>query len=57
MPLIPVEEEQLLSREDRLGLAEYIISKAKEADRLKDLEKSDLLGTGDLVDLIRKGEK
>ena len=55
MPLTPPQEEQMLSREDRLGLSEYVITKAREANRLAQLEKDELMASENLADLIRKG--
>lgn len=55
LPQLPEEEEQLMSREDRLGLAEYVVKRAKEANRLKELGKDELLASANLADLIKKG--
>ena len=57
MPLTPSQEEQMLSREDRLGLSEYVITKAREANRLAQLEKDELMASENLADLIRKGKR
>ena len=55
MPLTPSQEEQMLSREDRLGLAEYVIMQARKANRLAQLEKDELMASENLADLIKKG--
>ena len=55
MPLTPDQEEQMLSREDRLGLGEYIVAKAREANRLAQLEKDELMASANLADLIKTG--
>ena len=44
-----------MSREDRLGIAEYIIKRAKEANRLKELGQDELLVSENLADLMKKG--
>ena len=54
--MTPAHEEQLLSREDRLGLAEYIVNRAKEANRLKELGRDELQVSENLADLIKKGK-
>ena len=55
MPLTPDQEEQMLSREDRLGLGEYVVAKAREANRLAQLEKDELMASANLADLIKTG--
>lgn len=57
LPLTPVEEEMTMSREDRLAVAEWIIRRAKEANRLKELGKDELLVSENLADLIKKGKE
>lgn len=54
MAQTPEEEQSMMSREDRLGLAEYIIKRAKEANRLKELGQDELLVSENLADLIKK---
>ena len=55
MPLTPDQEAQMLSREDRLGLAKYVIAKSREANRLASLEKDELMASANLADLIKTG--
>lgn len=54
VPQTSEEEYLLMSREDRLAMAEYIIRRAKEANRLKELGQDELLVAGNLKDLIKK---
>ena len=46
----------MLSREDRLGLAEYVIARSREANRLAEMGKDELLASANLADLIKKGD-
>ncbi|XP_045180206.2 U11/U12 small nuclear ribonucleoprotein 48 kDa protein-like [Mercenaria mercenaria] len=54
IPRTAEEEQVLMSREDRLGVAEYVVKRAKEANRLKELGQDDLLVSENLADLIKK---
>ncbi|XP_060588665.1 U11/U12 small nuclear ribonucleoprotein 48 kDa protein-like [Ruditapes philippinarum] len=54
VPQTGEEEQVLMSREDRLGIAEYVIKRAKEANRLKELGQDELLVSENLADLIKK---
>lgn len=45
----------MMSREDRLAVAEYIVRRSKEANRLKELGQDELLVSENLADLIKKG--
>ena len=56
MPLTPDQEAQMLSHEDRLGLAEYVIAKSREANRLAEMGKDELMASANLADLIKKGD-
>ena len=56
MPLTPDQEAQMLSREDRLGLAEYVIARSQEANRLAEMGKDELMASANLADLIKKGD-
>lgn len=46
-----------MSREDRLAVAEWIIRRAKEANRLKELGRDEMLVSENLADLIKKGKR
>lgn len=56
LPHTPTDEESVMSREDRLAVGEYIIRRAKEANRLKELGKDEMLVSENLADLIKKGK-
>jgi len=57
LPGTPVDEECAMSREDRLTLAEYIIHLAKEANRLKELGRDEMLVSENLTDLLKAGKE
>lgn len=54
VPQTAVEEQVLMSREDRRAVAEYVILRARAANRLKEVGRDELLVSENLADLIKK---
>ncbi|WAR18664.1 SNR48-like protein, partial [Mya arenaria] len=54
VPQTSEEEQIMLPREDRAALAEYVVLRARAANRLKEVGRDELLVSENLADLIKK---